>query len=278
MTIAEIRGKISRSGSNLSDRMEDLLTSDVFGPLRYLPFAEGLLCVLGKAKLYTDPDTTLDAKIGADFSDCTDEPEVCFWLRMENSEPDVLIKWGSHLVMIEAKYLSGKSGDSDSGDAESATPDQLAREFHDLLGYKGKFPNRTLIYLTAHSTLPQDDLESSCKAVGKESEENKKKFEQNTYWLSWFDVRNAVEDLSGKQKDPHRELVLADISCLLHQKGFRGFEGFGKIERMIERAKVPPAPENIFYRHSADKFRGLGKLAIAKVNPAPEIIFYQPDN
>ena len=274
MTIAEIRGKISRSGSNLSDRMEDLLTSDVFGPLRYLPFAEGLLCVLGKAKLYTDPDTTLDAKIGADFSDCTDEPEVCFWLRMENSEPDVLIKWGSHLVMIEAKYLSGKSGDSDSGDAESATPDQLAREFHDLSVYKGKFPNRTLIYLTAHSTLPQDDLESSCKAVGKESEENKKKFEQNTYWLSWFDVRNAVEDLSGKQKDPHRELVLDDISCLLHQKGFRGFEGFGK----IEIAKVPPAPENIFYRHSADKFRGSGKLAIAKVNPAPEIIFYQPDN
>ena len=55
--------------------------------------------------------------------------------------------------MIEAKYLSGKSGDSDSGDAESATPDQLAREFHDLSMYEeGKFPNRTLIYLTAHST------------------------------------------------------------------------------------------------------------------------------
>ncbi|GAI56473.1 unnamed protein product, partial [marine sediment metagenome] len=31
MTVAEIRGKISETGSNLSERMEDLLTSDVFG-------------------------------------------------------------------------------------------------------------------------------------------------------------------------------------------------------------------------------------------------------
>ena len=42
-TIAEIKGKISSTGSNLSDRLEDLLTSDVFGPLRYIPFDEGLL-------------------------------------------------------------------------------------------------------------------------------------------------------------------------------------------------------------------------------------------
>ena len=91
MTIAEIRGKISRSGSNLSDRMEDLLTSDVFGPLRYLPFAEGLMSVLGKAKLYTIPTRPLTQKSERIFPNCTDEPEVCFWLRMENSEPDVLI-------------------------------------------------------------------------------------------------------------------------------------------------------------------------------------------
>lgn len=34
---AELRGKISQSGSNAFDRMEDLLTSDVFGRLRYVP-------------------------------------------------------------------------------------------------------------------------------------------------------------------------------------------------------------------------------------------------
>jgi len=92
MTIAEIHGKISSGGGNLSDRLEDLLTSDVFGPLRYLPFTEGLLCVLGKARLYTDPDATFYAKFGKNL---LNEPEVIFWPRTGRSEPDVLIKFGA---------------------------------------------------------------------------------------------------------------------------------------------------------------------------------------
>ncbi|MEK4246582.1 hypothetical protein MKZ20_14770 [Psychrobacillus sp. FSL K6-2684] len=39
--IAEIRGKISRSGSNLTERLEDNLTGNVFGALRYLPYERG---------------------------------------------------------------------------------------------------------------------------------------------------------------------------------------------------------------------------------------------
>jgi hypothetical protein len=35
--IAEIENKISPTGSNLSDRLEDKLTGDVFGSLSYLP-------------------------------------------------------------------------------------------------------------------------------------------------------------------------------------------------------------------------------------------------
>ena len=35
LTVAELHGKLSRSGSNVHDRLEDLLTADVFGPLRY---------------------------------------------------------------------------------------------------------------------------------------------------------------------------------------------------------------------------------------------------
>jgi len=36
MSIAEIHGKISSLGSNISDKQEDLLTSDVFGTFKYL--------------------------------------------------------------------------------------------------------------------------------------------------------------------------------------------------------------------------------------------------
>jgi len=34
--ISEIKGKISASGSNLTDRLEDKLTGDFFGTLQYL--------------------------------------------------------------------------------------------------------------------------------------------------------------------------------------------------------------------------------------------------
>lgn len=40
--IAEIHSKISSSGSNLSDRLEDQLTGDFFGAIGYLPFQVGL--------------------------------------------------------------------------------------------------------------------------------------------------------------------------------------------------------------------------------------------
>lgn len=56
MTIAEIHGKISHTGSNLSDQMEDLLTSDVFSTRRYvrpetllLPFLRGARTIDGIA-------------------------------------------------------------------------------------------------------------------------------------------------------------------------------------------------------------------------------------
>lgn len=40
--LAEIQGKISRTGSNLTERLEDNLTGNVFGVLRYIPFSAAL--------------------------------------------------------------------------------------------------------------------------------------------------------------------------------------------------------------------------------------------
>lgn len=44
--IAELHNKISQNGSNLSDRLEDQLTGDFFGAIRYLPFEIGMRAVL----------------------------------------------------------------------------------------------------------------------------------------------------------------------------------------------------------------------------------------
>lgn len=44
--IGEIKGKISSTGSNLNDRLEDDLTGNVFGNLRYMSFNHGLKQIL----------------------------------------------------------------------------------------------------------------------------------------------------------------------------------------------------------------------------------------
>jgi len=51
MSIAEIHGKISSSGSNISDRLEDLLTADVFGTFKYLVDPTALINFLEKKRL-----------------------------------------------------------------------------------------------------------------------------------------------------------------------------------------------------------------------------------
>jgi len=52
MTIAELRGKISPTGTNLSERMEDLLTSDCLGCMRYLPAQKALVPLLRLARSF----------------------------------------------------------------------------------------------------------------------------------------------------------------------------------------------------------------------------------
>ena len=268
MTIAEIHGKISSSGSNISDRLEDLLTSDVFGPLRYLPAADGILPVLRKARNYKGEKLSI-----CDGSTC--ELKLQFWPRFTHSErdaqvePDVVVEYGKHVVMIEAKYLSGKSGggedDFESIGSETASSDQLAKEFHVLKEHYSSYCKHTLIYLTAHNTFPENDINEGC------SSNNAEDYKRNTYWLSWFDIHDSIEALHISQQDAHKKLILDDIKCLLYRKGFRKFEGFKKIEAM----KVNPVSEKLFYQHAIKRFEGFEKLAIAEINLFPGNIFYQ---
>ena len=100
MTVAEIHGKIS--DSNISERMEDLLTSDVFGCLRYLPPQTGLLPFLLTARSVQGREFKLIPGISKVHS--------LFWPWLNfkgrsSCEPDVLLgleddQGRMHLVMI----------------------------------------------------------------------------------------------------------------------------------------------------------------------------------
>src|SRR5262245_43252051 len=129
MIDALCNGKLSRE----VEGMEDLLTSAVFGRLRYLPPEEGLLPFLWCAK-YLDGTSVLPEGLEVR------EVKYTFWPWWElpsssSAEPDLVIELSGGngdaiLVLIEAKFRSFKSSEAD---LEIHAPnDQLAREWENL--------------------------------------------------------------------------------------------------------------------------------------------------
>jgi hypothetical protein len=63
--LAELHGKISRTGSNLHERLEDQLTGDFFGALRYIPFNDGIKKILCETVMPDVQDNTIVKAINA---------------------------------------------------------------------------------------------------------------------------------------------------------------------------------------------------------------------
>lgn len=120
---AENNGKLVPDGSE-HERAEDVLTSTVWGTL-FLTGAWDL--VIEWLKAARDEQGR-----GVDLGPSDDEPPwFRFWPRLGRVEPDLLLRLGSTLVLIEAKYLSGKSG---AGyDEEGDSRDQLVLQWRSIL-------------------------------------------------------------------------------------------------------------------------------------------------
>jgi len=188
---AQLKGKLSIEQENL----EDILTSNVFGSLKYLPVQEGLLPFLGNA-MSIDGDClagNFTNVINADY-------QFWKWLSMpgcEGCEPDVLIVLRhsdgfKSLVLVEAKYRSGKSSEADEESIEEETPpkDQLAKEWHNLLALAEKIEAKpSLVYVTADFAIPRKDILDSQKEL-----ERKGLAPAEIYWLSWRDLKRAMKE------------------------------------------------------------------------------------
>ena len=228
MTIAEIRGKISDSGTNLSERMEDLLTSDVFGYMRYLPPEKTLLPFLRTAcslhgNVFTIPDGI--TKIHYSFWP---------WLKLPGCkpcEPDAALGLETdgravHVVLVEAKYYSGLSSEEDE---RSEPNDQLARELDNLdvvsladLGWKPELDivSRRLLFVTQDMGIPTSLLAQSLAEY-----KRKRNKDGDIFWASWRFLPFILEQNLEKANSPGNIAVLEDILRLLLRKGLTMFRG-----------------------------------------------------
>jgi len=194
--------------------MEDLLTSNVFGSIKYLEPEIGLLPIL---KSITDengatPFSTIMKLYDVHYKFWT-------WLgeeKCKRCQPDVIVTFRlsdgkKRILVIESKYLSEKSSEAD--DIPERSNDQLAREFENAESLAGTTGIPILLYVTAHFGYPKEDIEESM------SEHHKKRQStMSVYWISW-------RKMAGLYPNAKEDTILHDLVMVLRRMGLTFYEG-----------------------------------------------------
>jgi len=208
--VEEFYGKISRSGSNLSDKLEDKLTGDFFGTFRYMDFCDGLQPILCGAlhkseKHQEESQTAIQLIENVNCTNIRDGEHIKFWPKHDRGELDVLLEFDNCCIGIEVKLNSGLSSD-----------DQLIREAEilcDLAKDKGKI----LLFIAGHE---------SCVSVYRAYKGVIRK-DVHFVFVSWEDILQSMKDLlsggKGSKYTFGQRLMISDLVRLLTRKGFDTF-------------------------------------------------------
>ena len=269
MTIAEIRGKISEDGTNLSERMEDLLTADTFGCFRYLPLEKALIPFLSTAQSFCGHTLELPREIvGVQYS-------FWPWVKLHGPtpcEPDVVIGIEAegrhiHLVFVEAKYRSGLSSEEDEGESPN---NQLARELDNLdrispvnLHWSPELTvtSRTLLFVTQDMGMPRNLIAQSLAEY-----QRKRNKQGDIYWTSWRLLQSILEESLRQDNSPQSIAVIEDMLKLLLRKGLIVFRGVDPIIPSLDLPRFYVVPPRIYTWPSAPEYTEVSYKYEVKTN------------
>lgn len=224
MITAELRGKLSRN----TERMEDILTSNVFSFLKYSDRSKCLR-------------SYLRSEFGLEISKRdAREAEFRFWYTYEDgTEPDVVLVVGNFYLLFEAKYLSG------FGEGDATKDSQPLREAkHGLEDAELLRKNFLFVAMTADFYFK----ENRAFIVPEE-------FAPYIRWTSWQNFAAFLGALleKGVLTESHEREFATDLYELLDRKNLRGFHGFGSLERASVQADKQ---KYCFYDASTSTSRG----------------------
>ena len=228
--VEEFYGKVSRSGSNLTDNLEDKLTGDFFGTLRYIDFYDGLKRILIDALSKSVKSQELDFQNALGIIQqisCTnimDKDNIEFWPNHELGELDVLLKFDNCYIGVEVKLHSGLSSD-----------DQLIREAKIICDRAGD-KEKILLFIAG---------QESCISVYNQYR-NKVK---GAYFIfiSWEDILQSLKEVKTKCNVYWQGLILGDLIKLLTRKGFDIFSS------VIKNVPNKSIDKGGYYRMSDNK-------------------------
>jgi len=200
--IAEIKHKYVDVGS------EDQLTGNVFGALRYLPYAV-VRQIIVNSVIPSAASALLEQSIPSEISDEWGR-NLYFWRRFSGSqtEPDIVIELGQAVILIEVKYKCDLSGD-----------DQLIREAELLLG---NYPGKRKFFILLAS-------EESAIAIFNE-QKTSIPTEISFGYMTWQGLFDSI------CRSKTNSLIIDDLSALLNEKGFGGFRGFDMVNEETIKA------------------------------------------
>lgn len=272
MYLAELRGKLS----SRVERMEDILTSNVFSFFKYSSRDIFL-------KKYL-------SELGFNVSDKeAEKAEFKFWPVFDDgTEPDLVIIVGDYYLLIEAKYFSEFS------EGKEKSEPQLLREIQngklEAKNYNKKFK---LIAITADYYFK----EYKFKVIPQN-------FHSHFKWTNWQSVSLFLDDIlscNPNIKEPERDFAL-DLYHLLDKKHLRDFQKITYIGALLKRyssiffdaktaklrgdfigfveslyltKRLKPAGKTVFFSSTKRIFKSLSKLEKLKKVKSP--IFFKED-
>ena len=200
--IAEIYHKFSTD-------LEDVLTGDFFGAMRYMPFNRGLNQIFKNYAVSEDPQVTHILSNAAD-----DDFNFEFWKRSENGlvEIDGFIPLTSVGIGIEVKYRSGLSG-GDQLEKEAQVLDEWCNGKEKLLILIGDSEEAKAIY-----------IENKDKRVFRDV---------HLAYLSWQDILLGLDQVLISSS--YEKKMIEDLKTLLREKGFVSFEGFSIDQPVVDK-------------------------------------------
>lgn len=213
--IAEIHGKISSKGSNLNDRLEDKLTGDIFGSLRYLPFELGIWPVLSAARI---PELSELIEKGD-----LHIRQISFWPYHPLGELDVRMDFDNAVVGIEVKYRSPLSSD-DGADYSNETDEELEKDSANQLCRESEIV-RELAGPDKKAFLILVACDGECKSIVSDVKaRNLIKNGVELGRISWQEILLILE--KQQSNDQLHNHILGDMVALLKRKGFERFHRF----------------------------------------------------
>ena len=215
--IAELNGKISSRGINLTETLEDNLTGNFFGSLRYIPFSKGIKKIL----MEVISEDNFDKYELEEWAE-----RIEFWPYHKEGELDAVIDLNLVTIGVEVKYNSGLSSDDEVLNEDKKmekSNNQLAREsriIKELAQEKGTKP--ILLFIARENKVKEIVKDVIDKDIIEKGVQLK--------YISWEDICVIIEKLrENTEMNYFEKIIIDDIYRLLVKKGFNSFKNFESV-------------------------------------------------